>query len=182
MTVIVLIKDKNGYHLLGDGRTSQDWMGINTDNSRKVHEGKDCIYGTCGDASAKLIMKDILSKTCNPIQVLRKLHSKDYKDILQNSQTLVATKKHGCYTLTIQDGNPFKSGHEVGICTWDDDALPQMVGSGFLSVRTLLATQENITPQVVEWAISTSYEVNHTIGGKITHVSLLLPKVKKGKK
>lgn len=165
----------------GDGRTSQDWMGISTNNSVKVHEGKDCIYGTCGKAAAKLVMKDILNKTCNPMQVLRKLHSKDYKDILQDSQTLVATKKYGCYTLSIHGGNPFKAGHQVDICSWDDDALPQIVGSGFLSVRTLLSTQEKITPDAVKWAIQQSFEVNHTIGGKITHVSLPLPK-SKGKK
>lgn len=73
MTVIVLTKEKNTYHIHGDGRTSQDWMGIASNNSKKVHEGKDCIFGICGKASAKLIMKDILNKTSAPMQVLRKL-------------------------------------------------------------------------------------------------------------
>lgn len=181
MTVIVLTKEKNTYHIHSDGRTSQDWMGISTNNSKKVHDGKDCIFGVCGSAAAKLIIKDVLSKVNNPIQVLRKLHSKDYKDLLQDSQTLVATKKHGCYTLSISTKSLFSTSPNISIVTWDDDALPQIVGSGFLSVRTLLSTQEKITPKIVEWAITQAYEVNHTIGGKISHLSLELPKERKKK-
>ena len=177
MTVIVLSKHGGYYHLTGDGRTSQDWMGIASDNTIKVREGKNCIYGTCGKAAAKIVIAHMLAKTQNPIKLLQMMHHKDYKDLLQDSTTLVASPKYGCYTIQISNGH-ILSGKSHSIVTWDEGALPQIIGSGFLSVRTLLSTIENkdITLQVVNDAILSSYKVNHTIGGKITTVKIKAPK------
>lgn len=179
MTVIVLTEHEGFYYMTGDGRTSQDWMGIASDNSVKVHEGKECIYGTCGNASAKLVIKALLDKTRDPLKLMRLMKHKDFKDILQNSSTLVATKKHGCFTLGISKIGGLVSGPGEFMCdivTWDRDCLPQIEGSGFLSVRTLLSQYRETTPEMVKDAIEQSYTVNHTIGGKITQVKLKIGK------
>jgi hypothetical protein len=172
MTVIVLSKHENHYYMHADGRTSQDWMGIASDNSVKVHTGKDCIYGTCGRAAAKVIVKALLSRTRDPLKMAKLLHHKDFKDILQESSTLVATKKHGCYSINIRGASLFSPKADHSIITWDLDTLPQILGSGFLNVRTLLAQYDKPTPEQVRKAIEDSYKVNHTIGGLISEVKL----------
>ncbi len=176
MTVIVLSKYEGHYYMHSDGRTSQDWMGIASDNSIKVYEGKECIYGTCGKAAAKVIIKELLNKTRDPLKMAKLLYHKDFKDILQDSKTLVATKKYGCYTISISMGRSsmFNSGKtECDIILWEDANLPQITGSGFLNVRTLLAQYEtDPSPMQVKEAIKDSYKVNHTIGGLISEVKL----------
>jgi hypothetical protein len=174
MTVIVLSKHDGVYHIHGDGRTSMDWMGVATNNSTKVHAGKDYIYGTCGNATAKVVIKALLEKTTDPIKLLRLMHHKDFKDILQDSKTLVATKKHGCYEISIrkQGGLLGNTSASCGVITWDDDALPQMSGSGSLAVGALLSQHDEPMPIHVEQSIQQAFKVNHTIGGKITQVSL----------
>ncbi len=178
MTVIVMTKHDGHYYMTGDGRTTQDWIGISSDNSIKVHEGKDCLYGVCGNASAKLVIKALLDKTRDPLKLLKLMGSKEFKDILQDSAAMVATKKHGCYTLRI-DNKKDKDGAKTtdfSIVPWQDADLPQMVGSGFISVRTLLAQKNTITPMTVKDSIFDSYKVNHTIGGLITQVKLKVGK------
>src|SRR5690348_1942698 len=101
MTVIVLSKYAGNYYMHSDGRTSQDWMAIASDNSVKVHKDTDYIYGTCGNASAKVVIKALLKRTRDPFKIIKLLHHKDFRDILQDSCTLVATQRHGCYSISI---------------------------------------------------------------------------------
>ncbi len=177
MTVIVMSKNNNKYYLTSDGRTSQGWMGIASDNTVKVHSGKGCIYGVCGNASAKLIMKMLLNKTSDPVKFLKLLHHKDYAHLLQHSTTLVASQKFGCFTVHIhpRSMSPFgsSSGHTCEIIPWDDKNLPQIAGSGSLQVKALLSqyAQEPL-PEGVKAAILQAYVTNHTIGGEISQISL----------
>ncbi len=174
MTVIVLSQHEGSYYMTGDGRATEDWRGVCTDNFIKVHSGKDYIYGTCGNCSANVVVKALLAKTRDPIKLLKLMKHKDFKDILQDSSTLVATKKFGCYTLDISKSKVLftPSAAEGDIILWDDGTLPQIAGSGYLNVRTLLAQKEKASPKEVIKAIEDSYKVNHTIGGKITQVRL----------
>lgn len=161
--------------MTGDGRTSQDWLGIASDNSIKVHEGKNCIFGTCGKAAAKIIVQNLLKKTQDPFKLIKLLHHKDFKDILQDSHTLVATQRYGCYSLNVRpsSNSMFSSGSAIkDVVLWDDDCLPQIIGSGFLNVRTLLSQYDKVTPELVKESIRTAYKTNHTIGGLITEVKL----------
>lgn len=180
MTVIVLSRTKDTYYIHSDGRCSQDWMGIASDNAVKVFKEKDCIFGICGSAAAKVVVQQILKKATDPFKVLKLLHHKDFRDILQPCQILVASAKHGAYTVFISEYEGLMSSKIYkGVVTWGDESLPQIVGSGFLNVRSLLSVQKTITPKVVEEAIIQAYTTNHTIGGKVSMVSV---KIKKGKK
>ncbi len=174
MTVICLTKYKNTYTISGDGRTSQDWAGVSTDSSIKVFKTKDCIYGGCGHASARLVINKALSRTSDPFKLLKLLNHKDWRDLLQPTSVLVASKKHGAYTVSIDKRGMLSTGHDVNVITWDDGALPQVIGSGFLQVRTLLSMHDNgkLSPKVVKDAITSAYKTNHTIGGNITQLSI----------
>ncbi len=178
MTVIVLTEHKGYYYLHGDGRATEGSHGINTDNEVKVYQGKGYMFGQCGECSDLLPLNEALKTTHEPFKLLKLLHSDEFKLLFKNLGVLVATSKHGCYSI---DRTPHKDPnieHDpvkrplATIIPWTREALPQMVGSGYLHVRTLLAQHEVITPDIVKSAIETSYKVNHTIGGKITELKL----------
>lgn len=171
MSVVVLTKFKNKYYLHADSRTSEDWMGINTDGAIKVFKGNTHICGVVGDASAKLVMQEVLSKGNKPIQVLNRLHDRKYKHLLKNSQTLVATRSFGIYTIAIHK-SILSSDVNIAIIPWPDSALPQSIGSGSLAVRAILSLLPEIKPIDVKNSIVQAYKVNHTIGGPVNFVSL----------
>lgn len=184
MTVIVLSKSNGHYYMTGDGRTSMGWMGIASDTTQKVHQLKDCLYGVCGNASAKMIIEMLLKRTRDPKRLIKLLLHKDFKDILQDCEALIATQKFGCYTISISNGHPmFKSSGSSEIITWSDESLPQISGSGSLNVKTLLSVnhEDKPTPEQIVKSIEASYKVNHTIGGTITQVSLKSTGIKEKK-
>lgn len=192
MTVIVMSKYDGSYYLTSDGRTTQDWAGIASDETQKVFAGNNCAYGICGNASAKTVIHELLRKSTKPIDVLRHARHESFKGLLKDCSVLVATKKHGCYTLNINAANPFQPEDRLSIIPWSDEQLPQVAGSGFLNVRTALGVikdqegEDNNTnhqhPDSIVWAITQSYKDNHTIGGRVSQVELQLTKAKKGSK
>lgn len=172
MTVIVLYKDDSDgkYKITGDGRTSQDWMGVFSDNTTKVFNEGTHIFGSAGDASSKTVIPVILKKSKGKhINLLRLCRDKDFVDILPNCQTIFAHHKEGIGMLSIHGS--ILGGKQVQVLPLQDEQLPQAIGSGFINVRTLLSGKVT-TQKTVEKAIKDSYEVNHTIGGKITTVVL----------
>lgn len=184
MTVIVLSKFEGYYYIHGDGRTSQDWMGIFSDESIKVHKGKDCIYGICGNCADILPLSEALKHTRDPFKLLKLLNGKEYKPLIQSTGVLVATTSHGCYSIERRphrdpaiEADPAKRPGAT-IMPISLAQMPVMDGSGFISVRTLLAQKDpnEISPDVVEDAIQDSYKVNHTIGGKVSSVRLKIGK------
>lgn len=176
MTVIVMSKHKDHYYIHADGRCTQDWMGIASDEVTKVFEGKDFIFGLAGAAAAQLIIGEALAKETRPMQLLKLLESSEFKPYLRSCSALIATTNHGAYGLSVRPEGFLSSTMTVDIIRWNEGDLPQSIGSGFLNVRTLLSLNSKVTPELVKKAIKDSYKVNHTIGGRISETKLKISK------
>lgn len=175
MTVIVIYEDYDTKEIkiTGDGRTSQDWMGIFSDETTKVFRKKDFIYGSCGDASSKAVIPELLRKTkCNKMALLNAIKDEEFKDILPNCKTFYAHKTKGMAIMTVDAKNSKDDYGKISILPLEYAQLPQAIGSGFLNVRTLLGNSKKVTQRDVEKAIRDSYKHNHTIGGKVSTVVL----------
>lgn len=175
MTVLVMIKHKDSYHLLADGRCTAGDEVI-SDNIIKVHSvGQNTIFALCGNASDIISMKRALKAHKNPMKLIKFIRKELNKDF-NNCEALVASHEYGVYTISI-----YRRGTDldIDVIEWGDKDLPQTSGSGRKIVKTLLSQYDNPTPEQVKQSIQTAYKTCNSIGGAITHLSL---KVKSKKK
>lgn len=169
MTILALIKHKDSYHILADGRCTAGDQVV-TDNINKTHTvGKDVIFALCGNASDIINMKRALKAHRNPVKLIKYIHKNMSKDFT-NCEALVATKEYGVYTVSIHK----VKGHDldVDVIEWGDHDLPQTSGSGRRVVQALLAQYDNPTPEQVKQSMQTAFKTCNSIGGNISHVSL----------
>lgn len=172
----MLSKHEGKYYVHSDGRVTQDWTGIASDEFVKVFKAKDCVYAICGNADSVLMLHEVFNKGSKPTQVLRTMSSPEFYPFLKSCSVLVGTAHHGCYSISINPKGFLSDALDVSIIPWPDNSLPQVKGSGFLNVKTLLAAKDKVTPTLVKKSIKDSYKVNHTIGGSIFEASIAINK------
>lgn len=169
MTVITICKEKEKYHIVGDGRMTSGHH-IMSDQMVKVGSGKGYIFGICGSASGLLTMKLLLSQSTDPAELLTMIHQDKYKHLKSLvNHVFVACQYHGVYEMIIDS---FHDKTDVAIIPFEDDALPMVMGSGTPQVKALLAQHEDVTVEHIKKAYHAAYKVNCTIGGKISSVEL----------